>query len=160
MLKPVRRIVTGHDTLNRSVIVSDGMPERVQSFSRNGPTYYEIWNTQQSPAMIDRASGEPKELQLTLPPPVGGTRIRILDILPEGREIEHPPMHRTESIDYCLVLQGEITLILEACETVVRTGDIVIQRGTDHAWANRSGRLCRVAFVLVDGEFEPLLGSL
>jgi hypothetical protein len=185
MLKPVRRIVTGHDTLNRSVIVSDGAPERARTLSRNGATFYEIWNTQQSPAMIDRASGEPKEAHLTLPPPVGGTRIRILDILPEGRESKsldaeaarsiftelgaaqasthmgaksrHPLMHRTETIDYCIVLQGEITLILEECETVARTGDIVIQRGSDHAWANRSGRLCRMAFVLIDGIFAQEL---
>jgi microcystin-dependent protein len=185
VLGPVRRIVTGHDSLNRSVVVSDGMPERVLTLTQNGPTFYEIWNTQQSPAMIDRASTEPNEANITLAPPTGGTRIRILDILPEGRDIKtldadaarahfaelgaaqasthagthsrHPFMHRTESIDYCIVLQGEITLILEEGETVARAGDIVIQRGTDHAWANRSGRMCRMAFVLIDGKLDPEL---
>jgi uncharacterized cupin superfamily protein len=63
-------------------------------------------------------------------------------------------MHRTESIDYGIVLQGELTLILDHGETVVRTGDIVIQRGTNHGWANRSGQLCRIAFILIDGAFD------
>jgi len=64
-------------------------------------------------------------------------------------------MHRTESIDYGIVLEGEITLILDRGETTVRAGDIVIQRGTNHGWANRSGQTCRIAFILIDGQFEP-----
>jgi quercetin dioxygenase-like cupin family protein len=62
-------------------------------------------------------------------------------------------MHRTQSIDYGIVPDGEITLILDQGETTVRTGDIVIQRGTNHGWANRSGRNCRIAFIPIDGEF-------
>lgn len=178
-LRPPRRIVTGHDQTNRAIIQSDGVPERVQTLSGNGPTFYEIWNTRQSPAMIDRASGEPHENRLILAPPPNGTRIRVLDILPEGRDLKtvdaaaarahfaeigaadvsthdtgkHPLMHRTESIDYGIVLQGEITLIVDEGETIVHAGDIVVQRGTNHAWANRSGRLCRIVFVLIDGQF-------
>jgi|SRR5271165_2981064 len=185
MLKPVRRIVTGHNGKNRSAIQSDGIPARVQTLSGNGPTFYEIWNTQESPARIDRAGGELHEDGLRLAPPHNGTRIRVLDVLPEGRDANavdaaaarahfaeigaadasthnapgsrHPFMHRTESIDYGIVLQGEITLIMEEGETLVRAGDIVIQRGTNHAWANRSGRLCRIAFVLIDGKFDDEL---
>ena len=62
-------------------------------------------------------------------------------------------MHRTQSIDYGIVLEGEITLILDEGETTVKAGDIVIQRGTNHGWANRSGRNCRIAFILIDAEF-------
>ena len=62
-------------------------------------------------------------------------------------------MHRTETIDYGIVLEGEIVLILDEEETVCRQGDIVIQRGTNHGWANRSDRNCRIAFILIDGEF-------
>jgi uncharacterized cupin superfamily protein len=62
-------------------------------------------------------------------------------------------MHRTETIDYGIVLEGEIFLIVDKGETLVRAGDIVIQRGTNHAWSNRSGRNCRIAFILIDGEF-------
>ena len=119
---------------------------------------------------------------LVLAPPKGGTRIRVLDIPPEsaslrninpaearkhfaeigaadaathtsGANAPHPYMHRTETVDYGIVLEGEIVLIVDRDETVVRAGDIVIQRGTNHAWANRSGRNCRIAFVLIDGKF-------
>jgi len=62
-------------------------------------------------------------------------------------------VHRTESIDYGIVLEGEIVLILDDSEVTAHAGDIIVQRGTDHAWANRSDRIARVAFVLVDGEF-------
>ncbi len=65
----------------------------------------------------------------------------------------HPFMHRTESIDYGIVLEGGITLILDEDETPVKAGDIVIQRGTNHGWANRSGSNCRIAFILIDGKF-------
>ena len=64
-------------------------------------------------------------------------------------------MHRTESVDYGVVISGEMTLILDKGETLLREGDVVIQRGTNHAWANRSGKPCRMLFILVDGRFEP-----
>lgn len=70
----------------------------------------------------------------------------------------HALMHRTETVDYGIVLDGEITLVMDVGETVVRAGDIVIQRGTNHGWANRSGRNCRIAFVLIDGRFEDGVG--
>jgi quercetin dioxygenase-like cupin family protein len=62
-------------------------------------------------------------------------------------------MHRTQTVDYGIVLEGEVTLVVDEGETTVHQGDIVIQRGTNHAWANRSGRNCRIAFILVDGAF-------
>jgi quercetin dioxygenase-like cupin family protein len=73
----------------------------------------------------------------------------------------HAFMHRTETIDYGIVLEGEITRVLDEGETLVRAGDIVIQRGTNHAWANRSGRNCRIVFILIDGKFdeEPVPGG-
>jgi len=180
MNKPVRRIVTGHDAQGRAIIQSDAPPERVLALPHNGPTFYEIWNTRETPARIDRNSGEPHETGVTLGPPPHGTRIRVLDFPPEtaatlaqgeqARELfaaigaagaleqgagkaRHPHMHRTETVDYGIVLEGEITLLVDDGETVVRAGDIVIQRGTNHGWANRSGRNCRVAFILIDGKF-------
>jgi hypothetical protein len=163
-LKPVRRIVTGYDQLNRAVIVSDGAPTHVQTLSRNGPTYYEIWSTRESPARIGRGPTEPNDNQLASAPPTQGTRILILDVLPERRDpvvvnagMAHAPMHRTESIDYAIVLQGEITLILDDGETQVHAGDVVVQRGTHHTWANKSGRLCRIALVLIDAKFDDNL---
>jgi len=62
-------------------------------------------------------------------------------------------MHRTRTVDYGIVLEGEITLVLDDVETTIQAGDIVIQNGTNHAWANRSGKVCRMAFMLIDGEF-------
>jgi len=186
MSRPFRRIVTGHDSAGRAIIQSDAPPIRVQVLSGNGPTFFEVWNTRETPALIDRTSPEPPEAQLTLPPPKNGTRIRVLDIPPEtdemrqidaatarrhfaeigaadasthgGASARHPYMHRTQSIDYGIVLEGEITLIVDEGETVVRAGDIVVQRGTNHGWANRSGRNCRIAFILVDGQFTDGLG--
>ena len=64
-------------------------------------------------------------------------------------------MHRTESVDYALVLEGEITLVLDKEEVLMREGDFLVERGTNHAWANRSGKPCRMLFVLIDGKFDP-----
>jgi quercetin dioxygenase-like cupin family protein len=181
MEKSFRRIVTGHDEKGRSVIHSDAPPSRVQRVGgETGPTFFEVWNTRETPALIDRHSGEPPESGLVLAPPKNGTRIRVLDIPPETEETlrvdeaearahfesigagaastyqagaSHPFMHRTETIDYGIVLEGELVLILDRGETTVRAGDIVVQRGTNHAWANRSGRNCRIAFILIDGQF-------
>ena len=181
MATPFRRVVTGHDNSGRAIVLSDAPPTRVQAVGTHGPTFYEVWNTRETPARIDRAGGEPHESQLTLVPPRNGTRIRVLDIPPESEattkmdaaaarahfaEIgaaeastagdpaaRHPFMHRTQSIDYGIVLEGEITLILDEGETTVKAGDIVIQRGTNHGWANRSGKNCRIAFILIDGKY-------
>ena len=179
-----RRIVTGHDEQGRAVILEDAPPPRTARIGGDrGPMFYEVWNTTETPARIDRDSGEPHEDGISLAPPKHGTRIRVLDIPPEDEAMaevtpeqarahfaevaaadasshqaqgsRHPFMHRTESIDYGIMLEGELTLILDVGETVVRAGDIVIQRGTNHGWANRSGRPCRIAFVLIDGVFDP-----
>lgn len=176
MNKPFRRIVTGHTPDNRAIIVSDAPPTRIyDDLGEPGLVFYEVWNTRESPARVDRNDFEPPEERLTLAPPVGGTRIRVLDIPPEDPNVDfakvftaidasdahngakgapHPNMHRTRSIDYGIVLEGEITLILDIGETVVGPGDIVVQRGTNHAWSNRSGKSCRIAFILIDGVFE------
>jgi mannose-6-phosphate isomerase-like protein (cupin superfamily) len=188
MSKPVRRIVTGHDEAGRAVIQSDAPPTRVQTIGDgNGPTFHEIWNTRETPVRIDRAGTEPFEPGLMLAPPPHGTRIRVLDIPPETDEMatvdaaaarklfaeigaagasthgngpsRHPHMHRTQTVDYGIVLEGEITLIVDEGETTVRAGDIVVQRGTNHGWANRSGKNCRIAFILIDGQFTEGLGT-
>ena len=68
-------------------------------------------------------------------------------------------MHRTESVDYGMVIEGEMTLILDDAEVALAEGSVVIQRGTNHAWANRSGRACRMLFVLIDGAYDPAIAA-
>jgi uncharacterized cupin superfamily protein len=68
-------------------------------------------------------------------------------------------MHRTETVDYGVVMEGEIVLVLDDSEVALKRGGVVIQRGTNHAWANRSDRVCRMLFVLVDGQFDPSIAS-
>jgi hypothetical protein len=184
--RTVRRVVTGHDVQGRAIIQEDGAVPRMQRIGGNiGPMFHEVWNTRATPAPIDAASGEPPEQGIVLAPPEGGTRIRVLDIPPEGEGIrtmtaeeaqahfaeigaghasnaarlgaKHALMHRTETIDYGIVLEGELVLIMDEGETIVRAGDIVIQRGTNHGWANRSDATCRIAFILIDGAFDPEL---
>ena len=74
-----------------------------------------------------------------------------------GRGGRHPLMHRTETVDYAVVLEGEITLILDDGDVSLKAGDVVIQRGTSHAWSNRSGKPVKMLYVLIDGKFDPEL---
>jgi Cupin domain len=180
---PFRRIVTGHNAAGQAIIQDDAPPPRVQRIGgETGPVFYEVWNTRATPAPIDRASGEPHEDGIILAPPQNGTRIRVLDIPPDdsalaamtaeqarahfaeigagdasrhgGAASRHAHFHRTETVDYGIVLDGEIVLIMDEGETLCRAGDIIIQRGTNHGWANRSTHNCRIAFILIDGKFE------
>ncbi len=180
---PFRRIVTGHDAQGRAVFLEDAPPPHVARIGGpHGPLFFEVWNTRETPARIDRDTGEPYEAGIQLAPPAGGTRIRVLEVPPEDPSIatltpeqarahfaevgaadaashagsgsKHAFMHRTETIDYGIVLAGEITLILDESETVMRAGDIVIQRGTNHGWANRGTVPCRIAFILIDGKYD------
>jgi len=161
--KHARRVVTGHDVSGKSVFLSDGMVPNVRN-KGTGVDFIEIWKTSGVPAPIAAAEPEPTDGPLTVPPPRPGTRIRFNDfypghvrLLPPRADGRHPMMHRTRSVDYGIVLEGEIWLILDDSETLLRAGDVVVQRGTDHAWENRSARLCRMAFILVSGEFTPEL---
>jgi uncharacterized cupin superfamily protein len=69
-----------------------------------------------------------------------------------GGASKHPGMHRTRTVDYAILIEGELVAIMDEGETVMRPGDVLIQRGTNHAWSNRSGKLCRIAFILIDAE--------
>lgn len=164
LLKPVRRIVTGFDDKRRAILVSDGIPTRIQTLSANGATCYEIWSTRGT-ARIDSVNAEPPEETLTWAPPARGARMQVMDVLPEGptalvdtapTELSPAVLGRFESVDYVIVLQGEMTLILSEAEIVVYAGNIVVQLGTPHTWANRSGRLCRIALVSVEATSEVM----
>lgn len=151
-----RRVVTGHDTKGNSVFVLDGPPPVVRT-APDGAYFFELWNTDAVPAPITPTEPEPTERDLTVPPAPGGTKIRINEFPPGVIS----PTHRTETVDYGIVLEGEVVLVLDHEQaTVLRAGDVVVQRGTDHRWENRADRVARMAFVLVDGAFTPELVNL
>ncbi|WP_028311703.1 cupin domain-containing protein [Derxia gummosa] len=182
--KPLRRVVTGHAPDGRAIVASDGpLPTVVPIEKIPGTVFHEIWSTEGAPAGVGNGP-DPTLGALRLPPPARGTRIRVVDIPPDSADFlahgaarmkdaftqigdaaastvktgsPHPLMHRTESVDYGVVLDGEMTLVLDDSATLLRAGDIVIQRGSNHAWANRSGRVCRMLFVLVDGVYDPAI---
>lgn len=179
-LKTFRRVVTAHDAEGKAIIIADAPPVHSQLIGGpGGPTFIEVWHTTETPALLPPVPALPDEDQLILPPPKNGSRIRVIEFPPESDAIRqlsgaeaaakfkdmgdqqastsaegapHPLMHRTETLDYGIVLEGELTLILDREETTIHAGDIVIQCGTNHAWSNRSLRTCRVAFILLDGQ--------
>lgn len=163
MPRYARRIVTGHTPEGKSVVLSDGTPPNIRDRG-TGVDFIEIWNTASTPAPIVAEEAEPTDGPLVTPPPALGTKIRFndfhpghIDKLPPRADGRHKMMHRTKSIDYGIVLEGEIAMILDDSEVLLKAGDVVIQRGTDHAWENRSDTVCRMAFILVDGAFDEAL---
>lgn len=151
-----RRVVTGHDSAGRSVFVQDGPPPVVRT-APDGAYFFELWNTAAMPAPLAPSEPEPTERDLTVPPSPGGTKIRINEFPPGVVS----PTHRTQTVDYGIVLEGEVVLVLDdGAQTVLRSGDVVVQRGTDHRWENRTAEVARMAFVLIDAFFAPELLEL
>jgi naringenin degradation protein FdeH len=110
--------------------------------------FHEMWITDQTPAPIGATQPEPTERPVRVPPPANGVLVRFTEMAPDAES----PMHRTETVDVGVVLDGETWLLLDdGSETLVRAGDAVVQRGTNHAWANRSDRPVRMVFVQIDG---------
>ncbi len=146
---PIRRVVTGHDASQLAKILIDG-PATNQRTSKSGGVSTLIWCTDQTPA--DISIGEDAEdmgaRMLGTPPPPNGTRFTVNDI-PPGRS---GPMHRTETIDYVIVLSGEIDMETDDSTIKLKAGDVLVQRGTNHAWINRGTEAVRVAFILIDAE--------
>ncbi len=184
----IRRVVTGHDAQGRAVVLEDGYAPNVRHDpSRPGYFLTQLWITPSSPAPIDNGD-DLTTGPVSLAPPPGGTVVRIIEFPPASQELRqvdadtakqafalfggqdaltsgdtpkrHPFMHRTETVDYAMVLSGEITMLLDESEVTLKAGEILIQRGTNHAWTNRSEQACRVLFVLVDGKFDPALQQL
>jgi quercetin dioxygenase-like cupin family protein len=182
----IRRVVTGHDKNGKAIVISDGPAPSVKSNPlRPGHKSTDIWKTTAMPVPISREEADPTLGVRDFVPPLG-TKIRIAEIAPEpeafrhltpaqAREVfkaggnesastfehggRHPFMHRTESVDYAVVLEGEITMLLDDQDVLLKAGDIVIQRGTNHAWSNRSGKPVRMLYILIDGRFEPELAA-
>jgi Cupin domain len=175
-LPPIRRIVTADDAKGNSRIVEDAPAGSIRNVAaRPGYRAVNVWRTEQTPAKIGAPDSTEKHQGIL--PPTGGTILRIIDFPPEPQDEgelqrqldstfggiykdaahdrragKHPGMHRTETVDYAIVLEGEIWAVMDEGETLMRAGDVLIQRGTNHAWANRSNATARIAFVLIDGE--------
>ena len=183
----IRRVVTGHDENGKAIVISDGLAPVVKtSPHRPGHRSTDIWKTTAMPAPITRGEADPTLGPRDFVAPMG-TKIRISELPPEpeafrhltpeearaffkegghessstfGRGGRHPFMHRTESVDYAVVLEGEITLLLDEEDVVLKAGDVVIQRGTNHAWSNRSGKPVRMLYILIDGRYESELATM
>lgn len=155
-----RRIVTGHDSAGTSVVLSAAPPPVATRLPHDGVTFFELWSTAATPVPLPADEPDPAQGPVYIPPPRGGSRIRINEFQPgHARDGRQSPWHRTETVDYGIMIEGELVLLLDDSEVVLRPGDIVVQRGTNHAWANRSDAVARIAFVLVDAEFDAGLAE-
>jgi quercetin dioxygenase-like cupin family protein len=138
----IRRVVTGHDDQGRSIVLSDQVVSG--EYSRPGTTRRVLWTTEGFP--VDNDGDEDtadREVGTTLP---NGTVFRVVQWEPGNG----PRMHRTDSIDYALVLSGEVDMELDDTTVHLKAGDALVQRGTVHNWVNNGTEPCRIAFILVD----------
>ena len=183
MATPIRRVVMGHDDNGRAVVIEDGPAPFVHINPKNDDDWStDLWRTSETPAKIVQVHEESTLGPRRQMPRPNGSVFRINHFAPEtedvrnrtveearaafaalgnerastyGRGGSHPASHRTETIDYALILAGEITMIIDDGEGEVKAGDVVIPRGTNPAWVNRSDAACDVLFVLIDGAFDP-----
>src|SRR3954452_24252296 len=141
-----RRIVTGHDESGKSVVLSDAPTPKTLDIGT--AVFHELWASSTVPAPIDASEAEPTSRPLRTGADPGGVVVRFTEMSPGAAS----PMHRTESVDVGIVLEGETWLLLDdGSETRMTAGDVAVQRGTNHAWQNRSDRVVRMAFVMIDG---------
>ena len=144
----VRRVVTGHDGNGRAVVWLDGEAGN-HKFPDARVSSTLMWSTDATPADILGAVDEGNRVLGTNPPP-GGSRFTMMEFQP-GNELHG--LHRTDTVDYVICISGEMTMLLDDGVTVtLAPGDVLIQRGTNHAWSNRTEAPCCIAFVLIDAE--------
>jgi hypothetical protein len=125
-----------------------------------GADFHEVWNEVATvPVLTASPAREPNERPFTIMP-VSGHLLRILEVYPLKAGGKRTVMHRTRTLDYVLVIEGELVLILDDSEVTVAAGDVVVQRGTDHAWENRADTLARAAFFHIDAQFSAELSAI
>ena len=176
MAREFRRIVTGHDENGKAIVVSDqAATQYLERPNRPGVRLTNLWIERGSPAEFDGPTETCCD-DFVLHPPHLGSTFRVIEFRPEDPEVlktldgkaafgemgaaenivadgRHPFMHRTDSLDYAIVLSGEIWMVMdeEKDDLLLRAGDTLIQRGNNHAWSNRGTEPCVMAFVLIDG---------
>ena len=174
MSKPIRCVVTGHNEEGKSVFILDGPAPHTYTRGPGSAFITELWETRDSPA--DNAGNEdPTEHPFRLAPPTRGSVFRVIEYPPDRERLaalerernahddgsgraaamdrgnpRHPGFHKTGSVDYAIVLSGEIYALMDRGEVLLRPGDVLVQRGTNHAWSNRGEEPACLAFVLVD----------
>jgi len=171
MIWRVRRVLTGHDAEGKSIILSDGLAPNVKEMaSMPGLALTDLWETKGAPAHNDGAADNAAR-PVRLEPPRNGTILRLVEFPPDSRWRDRadaraafdsigaghapdrrsadPMMHKTATVDYIIVLKGEIYAIMDKGETLLKAGDILVQRGTNHSWSVRSSEPCLIAAILV-----------
>jgi hypothetical protein len=178
MAREIRRVVTGHNAQGKSCFIHDGAAPHVYQRSPGSSIVTELWQTSSTPAN-NHGVDDPTLGAFRLPPDKNGSKFRIIHYPPDKERIaalqkehqstvddgsgraaaldkahagRHPGFHKTSSIDYAIVLSGEIHALMEEGEVLLKTGDVLVQRGTNHAWSNRSDEPAILAFVLIDAE--------
>jgi len=174
MIWRVRRVLTGHDAQGRSTFIADGPAPNVKEMSAMpGLALTDLWETKGAPAS-NAGESDAASRPVHLEPPKNGTILRIVEFPPDSawrnrtdgkdgfksigaghvqdRKSADPMMHRTSTVDYIIVLKGEIYAILDTGEKLLRAGDILVQRGTNHSWSVRTSEPCIVAAVLVSAK--------
>ena len=141
----LRRVVTGHDTKGRALVKIDEISKNLVS-ARPGSTACVVWTTESFP--VDNTSEADEGLRKTGTTLSNGTVFRVVEFAPEVA----PRVHRTDSIDYAVVISGEIDMELDDSVVHLKAGDVLVQRGTIHNWVNRSSAPCVIAFVLIDAK--------
>ena len=174
MSSPTRRVVTGKDSTGKAVAMIDGAAGNVRERQETGAASTLLWVTDSTPARFSYDS-DAAARQVGVHPPASGTIFRVVEfapakdvhtgyetrlrimkemgLAPEGSTREHPRdpgMHQTNSVDYAVIMSGEIDMLLDDSEVHLRAGDVVVQQGTNHAWVNRGDQPCKVAFILID----------
>ena len=175
MPRQVRRVVTGHNAAGKSVFIIDAPTPHVFSRTKGSAVVHEVWETARTPA-DNRGSADAIARGARLPPPNNGSVFRVIEYPPDAERLaaierehalpdpsgradasdrnnpRHPGFHRTATIDYAIVLSGEIYAMMDEGEVLLKAGDVLVQRGTNHAWSNRTNETAVVAFVLIDAE--------
>lgn len=171
MIWRVRRVLTGHDAEGKSIVLTDGLAPNIKEMaSMPGLALTDLWETKGAPAR-NAGSADNAARPVRLEPPKNGTILRIVEFPPDrmwrksadakkafasigahgapDHSSGDAMMHATASVDYIIVLEGEIYAVLDRGETLLKRGDILIQRGTNHSWSVRGNKPCIVAAILV-----------
>jgi len=153
MQYPIRRVVTGHDENGKAIVLFDEISNTAMS-RRPGQTGCVVWTTEGFPVNNDGTADDgAREVQTGLP---NGTILRINKFDPGVS----PRMHRTDTIDYAIVMSGEIDMEMDDGFVVhLKTGDVLVQRGTIHNWINNSTEPCIIAFILIDAKPVEIAGK-